>query len=258
MTDEALVRAARALRDSRQGAYAGSAGTRARILQRAVQQRRRRRRMAIVLLPLAATFALSTAWAAAAGRLPALVARWLRAVPVLSHHVLAGSRASSSGGAAVVAPPVTGATNDESISPRFMPDAQPPAIPTAQPAPPLSTPGGSRHHAQPPPSQGPVTAAPGPTTDAEGPLYAAAHAAHFVDRDAAAALRAWDAYLAAYPDGRLALEARYNRALTLVRLGRLAEARTALAPFAQGALGGYRQREARSLLEALDAPPEPR
>ncbi|MGK3993163.1 hypothetical protein [Sorangium sp. So ce1024] len=82
-------------------------------------------------------------------------------------------------------------------------------------------------------------------------LYQAAHRAHFVDRDPSAALAAWNAYLAAAPRGRFAVEAQYNRALCLVRLGRTDEARRALEPFAQGAFGGYRQTESRSLLEAM-------
>jgi hypothetical protein len=83
-------------------------------------------------------------------------------------------------------------------------------------------------------------------------LFADAQRAHFVARDPEAALRGWNAYLAAYPNGRFALEARYNRALTLVRLGRGAEARAALTPFAGGATGGYRQQEARALLDVVD------
>jgi hypothetical protein len=61
-------------------------------------------------------------------------------------------------------------------------------------------------------------------------------------------LAAWDAYLAAAPNGAFAPEAHYNRALSLIRLGRNAEAKSALAPFASGAYGGYRQAEARALL----------
>jgi hypothetical protein len=91
------------------------------------------------------------------------------------------------------------------------------------------------------------------SADREDDLYGVAHRAHFVERDPAASLRAWDAYLAAYPEGRFALEARYNRALSLVRLGRIDEARDALEPFADGRYGGYRAREARDLLDALDA-----
>lgn len=87
--------------------------------------------------------------------------------------------------------------------------------------------------------------------DHETPLYEAAHAAHFVDRDPTRALAAWDAYLAAYPSGRFAPEAKYNRALSLLRLGRRDEAQEGLAPFADGAYGDYRKREAKKLLDAL-------
>src|SRR5947207_12740849 len=48
-------------------------------------------------------------------------------------------------------------------------------------------------------------------------LYRRAHELHFHGGDPAAALAAWDRYLAAEPDGRFAVEARYNRALVLVR-----------------------------------------
>ena len=69
-----------------------------------------------------------------------------------------------------------------------------------------------------------------------------------------AALAAWDAYLAAEPNGQLVVEATYNRALCLVRLGRLADARTALLPFARGevAPAGYRRAEAKALIERID------
>jgi hypothetical protein len=84
-------------------------------------------------------------------------------------------------------------------------------------------------------------------------LYRRAHELHFHGGDPAAALAAWDAYLAAEPDGRFTVEARYNRALVLVRLGRYGEARAALAPFARGevAPAGYRQAEAERLVERL-------
>jgi len=86
-------------------------------------------------------------------------------------------------------------------------------------------------------------------------LYKNAYRLHFVDQKYAAALAAWDEYLRASPAGRLVVEARYNRAIALVRLGRRAEAESALAPFARGEVnGGYRAREARELLDALNAP----
>jgi TolA-binding protein len=119
-----------------------------------------------------------------------------------------------------------------------------PAAPVAQSAP----------TAEPaPPAQSVRAAEAGPDTHA---LYKKAHQAHFTDKNPGAALRAWDDYLRADPRGRFSVEAHYNRALCLVRLGRSAEARRALDAFARGAFGGYRQAEARALLEALggDAP----
>jgi hypothetical protein len=85
-------------------------------------------------------------------------------------------------------------------------------------------------------------------------LYRAAHERHFRGGDHAAALAAWDAYLVAEPTGRFAIEARYNRALILVRLGRYVEARTALEPYARGEIeGGYRQAEAKQIVDRLAA-----
>jgi TolA-binding protein len=84
-------------------------------------------------------------------------------------------------------------------------------------------------------------------------LYRKAHELHFHGDDYAAALAAWDDYLATEPSGRFAIEARYNRALCLVRLGRLAEARDALDPFARGEVqpAGYRRDEAKALVDKI-------
>ncbi|MBX3234202.1 MAG: hypothetical protein KIT84_40315 [Labilithrix sp.] len=84
-------------------------------------------------------------------------------------------------------------------------------------------------------------------------LYREAHDAHFERRDPQAALVAWDRYLAAAgTNGKFVLEARYNRALSLVRLGRKTEAVHALKPFANGDYGGYRREEAIRLLQTLE------
>lgn len=86
---------------------------------------------------------------------------------------------------------------------------------------------------------------------AERQAYEEAHALHFEAHDSAGAVTAWDRYLADYPGGRFAVEAAYNRALALVRLGRRDEARAALEPFATGAHGAYRRHESEALLQAL-------
>jgi hypothetical protein len=87
-------------------------------------------------------------------------------------------------------------------------------------------------------------------------LYAQAHALHFHGHDPARALAAWDRYLAVASldiRGGLVLEARYNRAICLVRLGQREEARQALQPFADGRWGDYRRDDAQALLGELDA-----
>jgi tetratricopeptide (TPR) repeat protein len=83
-------------------------------------------------------------------------------------------------------------------------------------------------------------------------LYKTAHELHFGAKRYDEALTAWENYLA-LPSPTFALEARYNRALCLFRLGHFEEARAALRPFAEGrVLGSYRRAEAQRLIEALD------
>jgi hypothetical protein len=90
---------------------------------------------------------------------------------------------------------------------------------------------------------------PAPAEPADLALFRKAQALHLAHDPRA--IEAWDAYLRAADQGALVPEARYNRALCLVRAGRHAEARSALAPFAEGAFAGYRQREAQALLSRL-------
>jgi hypothetical protein len=105
---------------------------------------------------------------------------------------------------------------------------------------------------------GSAPAASSPADDADLALYRVAHEAHFVARDPSAALAAWDQYLAAQPQGRFALEARYNRAISLLRVGRRDEGLAALRVFADGTNGGYRQAEARRILDAQAPQTAPR
>jgi hypothetical protein len=88
--------------------------------------------------------------------------------------------------------------------------------------------------------------------DGELAAYRIAHNAHFRGTDPKAALAAWDSYLAKFPGGRMALDARYDRALVLVKLERWKEAREALAPFA-ATTSTYRKAEAAKILDAIRA-----
>ena len=106
-----------------------------------------------------------------------------------------------------------------------------------------------------PPSSVVRSPPPKATVDEEAKAYGRAHAEHFVAGDAAGALGLWDAYLVRYPRGTFAPEARFNRALCLLRLGRRDEARAALGPFATGAFGRYRQQAARTLLDWTEVAP---
>lgn len=226
--DDLLARATRALKERDvTPSPAPTMATRLAILDASDQERRQGRRNRILIMPIAATLVLIATWAAASGTL---------------------ARVFASDGPAESAPAPAKATATAAVP---VASSEPSAAPTADPA-----------NVTEPPSAvatataAPRTVAPPPSSVAEGgpvdALYADAHRLHFDARDHEGALRAWDAYLAAAPAGRLAPEARYNRGLCLVRLGRVAEARAALAPIAGGAAGCYRQDEAARLLRALD------
>jgi hypothetical protein len=146
--------------------------------------------------------------------------------------------------------PAIAETPRPSPPPEAPPEAPPPEV--ARPAPPAPPPPvPPPHPVVVPPHVSARVAAPPPV--AVEVLYRKAHQLHFHGGDPVASLAAWDAYLSAEPDGRFSVEARYNRALLLVRLGRYADARAALAPFARGEVtsDGYRQAEAEQLVERL-------
>ena len=259
MSDTLLREAARALRASSNEPEENSEATRRAVMAALHSQRRRRHTATAFLIPAAALLAGSTAWASATGTLPHVWVHMKSAVGLDTAFV------SESADTEPVRP-----------APRRgrAPAARPHVAEQLALKPPAPDPG------EPPPEQAIVSPGPAPSDVAEGTdpastkrrasasvtvskahaLYRAAHHAHFTARDPASALAAWEAYLRAAPRGRFGVEARYNRALCLVRLGRHAEARAALAPFADGRFGGYRDREATALLEALpgDGPTRPR
>lgn len=181
-------------------------------LERALHTPKRSRHVGWYVLPMAAALLVGSAWGSGA------LTRWF------------GSQPDD-----VVQPaPPTPQSPLSVLAPMAKPEPLPTMVTSAPPKP----------------------AAPKPTPSAApvdlDVLYRRAHDAQFSARDPKAALAAWDHYLAsADPSARLLLEARYNRALALRDLGRNAEARAALQPFADGDYGAYRRDDARSILQAL-------
>lgn len=238
-----LGRAFRAVRDRYDGTSGESEATLRRALLATRMQSRRRRITRWVVLPIAATLAASTAWAGVTGRLaPALSsisdvfhAEHAPPAPPPALPPSVAHVAPPASVAPVEPPPVETAAAEETAPAETTPAPEPPKPRAAVSAPP-----------SPPPPRATASA-----PDPHATLFEEAHRLHFQDHDPARALVAWDRYLAAAPNGRFAPEARYNRALTLIRLGRHAEAKPALEAFANGTYGEYRRSEAKALLEAL-------
>jgi hypothetical protein len=227
--------------------------TLARIERTLGTRRRATRRFArFVAVPLAAALLVLTAWASASGNLR----RWLAPAMGLDgerqhdERATAGSAAAQGRSLRAPAAASTTAAAAPLPEPETPPDsniATPTPSPSSSPSP-EPAPARSAERAAP--------RAPSPARVDADALYREAHDAHFVRRDYAAAVVAWDRYLAAAgAGGRFALEARYNRAIALARLGRRSEAADALRPFARGDYGGYRRDEARELLRTLDTTP---
>jgi hypothetical protein len=250
MKKNLLAEATRALRETEAMSELEAHATRARVMSGLHQTRVRRRTRYAYLLPIAATFVAASAWGAASGKAQLVWA----SIERITHGAPAPTVAARLGNIAVAPAPLAMAP----VAP--LPDPEASSTPSAALPPPSSA---SLPH--PPAASTPASAiaqkgaalyatpiTPEEAADPTLALYRVAHTAHFVDHDPARALIAWDAYLAAAPNGAFAPEAQYNRALSLVRLGRNAEARSALGPFANGAYGGYRQAEASALLARID------
>lgn len=241
MTDDLLKAAARALREETENPQPGADFTRARVMASLHKTRERRRTRLVLLLPIAATFAAASAFATNSGRLPAIVqtvavALGLKAKP---------EPASKPRSRALAKPIMTAPPPVPAPGPAL--SVEPQVVTPPVPAPSVDAP------AQPsiPHASNAASARP-PELDPTHGLYLEAHRAHFEQANYARALPAWEDYLRKAPNGRFALEARFNRAVCLIRLGRLSEARSALEPFAMGRTGGYRQHEASELLDSLD------
>jgi len=243
MSKDLLAEATRALRETTPVSEFEARATRARVMTGLHQTRVRRRTRLAFLLPIAASFVAVSAWGAASGRARVVLVELQHWVGDTVNAPTKSAPTNAKASRQLTAPPPTAASAKEPAllvpEPRPEPVLQPPAS-VASAATPL---------------RALASASAASRAEQDDPalaLYRAAHSAHFVAHDPARALAAWDAYLRAAPRGQFAPEARYNRALSLVRLGRNQEARSALEPFANGAYGGYRKSEASALLERLD------
>ena len=272
MKRDGLVEAARALRESAEREAPRADETRARVMATLRAEQARRLTILRVAVPLAAVLVGSLAWAAAAGKLPSssalFAAHQAEPPPAPQHRPTPWSSATT-------LPPTTLPPELAMASQPAEPGPAPPEPlevggdpqtpgPPAAPTPAVPSAVASSGTVMPGPERAPSRVAAGHRGDPQPPspseaddeaLYTRAHRLHFVDHDPGAALAAWDTYLHALPRGRFALESRYNRALCLVRLGRRGEAAAALDSFAKGVHDGYRQTEARALLEAMGSAP---
>jgi TolA-binding protein len=202
--------------------------TRTRVLN---EVRRRKRQQALKVtfaIPLAAILVGSAAWAVTGQTIPVALQRITETLG-FRHSIKEPVQKKSPNSSAVYPKPVVSIVPEEIVV--KAPEELRPST-------------GNQH-------RGPATAHDDLFTEREFSLYEKAHQAHFVEKNYDKALTAWDSYLTNVSQGRFTVEARYNRALCLLRLGRIADARTALEPFAAGRYGNYRKSEANLLIEGL-------
>jgi len=246
MSEDPLFAATRALRELSEVDTDTEHFTRAKILRDVRQRQRKRVRRGLLAIPLAALAMGSVAMAATGGYLPAPVQQWVTRVTGIEPKSLR-AKPGSDRFERLSLPSVAAVTDRTSSMPTapLAPSALAPETAAAV----LSN--SAAAFASSAKASDPVGDS--SMTEEEFERYRLAHEAHFVKKDPAAALLAWNEYLAHAPKGRLALEARYNQALCLLKLGRTQEARHALVPFVAGSYGSYRRQEARALIATLDA-----
>jgi TolA-binding protein len=217
---------------------------------RTSRARAKRRLFALkVGMPIAAVLIVTSAWAAASGRL---------------HRPHAETGGSRSNGAATLPPSqlveriekiaTASPSNQDSVAPQAMevasPEASAPPTRERSTPTPVMRPPVRAVTALPPASAAIATSpvAPVPNLLAEDKqAFESAYRIH-ASGAPAAAVAAWDGYLAAHPDGRFVPEARYARAVALARNGQKDAARDALREFANGE---YRHDDAIKLLDKL-------
>jgi hypothetical protein len=265
-----LNRAARALRDSSDGQRPGSGYTRARIMRQLHQQRRRRVLGWLGFSPLLALVA-GSAWAQGTDS-------WHRVWEGVHYTLSSVSHVISSSDDTVKPAPKTTSPVNAAAATSAVPQLPEPSMlepsvlePSMPALPPRvqtldggaaqsrggTAPLASSKKRAPSPRRALPELPSEPGKDPELVEFRAAHDAHFRGTrggSSRAALSAYQSYLEHFPNGRFVPEARYNLGLLQLKNGDSKAARATLAPFAQGAFGGYRQTQAQALLDAIDHP----
>lgn len=258
-----LSRAARALREANDGQRAGSGYTRARIMRQLHQKRRRRVLAWVGFSPLFALVA-GSAWAQGTDSWQRVWDSVNYGIVALTHVVTAGNDVAERerDAPAVHSPAPVSSSPQSTGGPEAAPALQElPLAPELDAGAAAGEQGAGGAGAT--PKQKRVRKAPGavlpdsvllPERDPELSEFRRAHDAHYRGGTPSGAAQAYQEYLRRFPKGRFVPEARYNFGLLELKLGHVQSAKEALLPFAQGAFGGYRQAQARALLEALDNP----
>jgi hypothetical protein len=247
---DSLSSALTAYRDEHSGARVRASLVRRRVLAGLSQKRERRARLVRFAVPIAATFFASAALAATdAGRTrvqevfnrveqlfssperaPVARTQPLRRRDVTSEVLTPAARALPHDPVAAESPAPVVSLDELPLAPSGVERSAP-------------RPDGAAPNAVP---RGVASASP------DLAAYHRAHALHFHGSNPAAAVAAWDAYLAQFPTGMFVPEARINRAVALARIGKRREAERALDSIAGDETDDYGRTRANSLREALD------
>jgi hypothetical protein len=251
MSADPLLAAIGAYREEHTGSAVRVAVVRRRVLAGASQKRERRAKLLRFMLPIAATFVASAALAATEpgrARVQQAIDRlelMLSDEPRRPTPPVRGTRATGDRHDAAPRTPESSETSPDPAPQVVTLDELPPVSPDASTIDGAAAVPPSAH----PDSTGTLPSVPA-LPDADLLAYQRAHVLHFRGAPPKAALAAWDAYLAAFPQGTFAPEARLNRAVCLARLGKARDAKSALTEIADDE-GAYGRARATPLLEAL-------
>jgi hypothetical protein len=249
VSSDSLSSALEAYRAEHSGARVRANLVRRRVLAGLSQKRERRARLVRFALPIAATFFASAALAAtdvgrtrvqevfnrveqlfsSAERAPAARTQPLRKRDAASEVLTPAAPALPRGPVVVESPAPVVSLDELPLAPRGLEPSAP-------------RPDGTARNVVP---RGVASASP------DLAAYRRAHALHFHGSNPAAAIAAWDAYLAQFPTGTFVPEARINRAVALARIGKRRDAERALDSIAGDETDDYGRTRANSLREAL-------